>query len=250
MSFSPNYYIPDIYCGNFIFTTRLDLTEIDQDIFYKALNLFIESNNAFRLQCAKINGEYYQYFADYTHAALDYHGFRVPDGGAAMEEWTNGLEANSMLGMNQPMYYFSLFRYPDGGYGFLQSFHHILADYNSGVDLLEAVLGNYKLLSRGENPVIEITDYQDYMDHENSYLESSGFAEDKAYWLDKIKGYEEPVVYADHSDHTSMKVKRADCPISPELSALIAEFGSTHKASIFGLFMSALYVYYYNVQVV
>lgn len=121
-------------------------------------------------------------------------------------------------------------------YGLLVKLHHIIADAWT----LSLMGTQFNALLAGETPAAY--PYVDYLDRENSYMQSSRFAKDRTFFLEQFKECDE-VTYFSEKQSNTFRSARKTFVIDGGQAAEIIAYTKGSGASPFVLFMTVLAAY-------
>lgn len=207
-----------------------------------ALNLFIKRNDGIRLHFTERNGEVKQYFSDFIKVKIDFFDFSAgedPEG--EFSAWTMSVMEKPFILLNSNLFYFAIYKVSDGKTGFLGKFHHIIADGWSINILTDQVYQIYQQLSNGE----EVGDslhysYAEFVNHEQTYLNSERFTKNLTFWKEKFADIPEPLF---NTNSESINGARVSFPIENSISDKIQQFCANNKFSL-NTFFTALFLIY------
>ncbi|WP_444901304.1 condensation domain-containing protein [Microbulbifer sp. SSSA007] len=138
------------------------------------------------------------------------------------------LNADQLLGL-------SLFRTGEDEYIFLTKSHHIITDGISLSLLWAESLKNYLSLATGKgfNPRVEDTDFADYINFEEAYLDSERGQKARYYWLNMLSEEQEAVERASHQEIVSLSCDDVCDMIEGEDLVRIKEQANSANVSLF-----------------
>ncbi|MBO4815916.1 MAG: amino acid adenylation domain-containing protein [Clostridia bacterium] len=218
------------------------LEKVDFKNFEKAINLFIEKNDSFRLKFVIDNTEVKQYVEDYKY--FSFEKIRVTsekDVKKIEDEFSNYV----FDVLNSYLFKFVLYEFPDGHGGFVIVMHHLISDaWTSGLVISE-IINYYDALKNGEEiPNEKAPSYLEYIESEKEYKKTDKFNKDKAFWNGLFEEIPEVATIPSlNSSSNSCKAKRKQFIINKDLMDIIHEFCKTHKVSEFNFFMGVLSIY-------
>ncbi len=217
---------------------------IDYTLLKKALCMFVKENAAVRTRIGVKGTEPYQYVTEYKDFDIDLLDFSAR-GVEKLYEWDSMQTQASMPLLDSSLFYFALIRLSDEEGGFYAKFHHIVSDAISLVEFTNQVIDNYRLLLESSNPpAIMRSSYFDYINEEQSYLNSERFLSDQQYWLKRFCKLPEPtVIKQKKTNYFSTRAHRKAFVISEEQSSQIRNYCREQRLSVFSLFLSALAIY-------
>ena len=218
------------------------LEKVDFKNFEKAINLFIEKNDSFRLKFVIDNTEVKQYVEDYEY--ITFKKIKVSsekDVKKIEDEFSNYI----FDVLNSYLFKFVLYEFEDGHGGFIIVMHHLISDaWTSGLVISE-IINYYELFKNNEEISLEKSpSYIDYIESEKEYIHSEKFNKDKEFWNQLFETVPQVAsIPSLNSNSNSPKAKRKQFIINKKLMNLVNEFCKTHKVSEFNFFMGILSIY-------
>ncbi|WP_179867010.1 non-ribosomal peptide synthetase [Bacillus pseudomycoides] len=229
-------------CGSLIVKGNLDLTVLEH-----AINLFIQKNDALRLNILEENGEPYQYVRPYQKEQLEYHDFSSgQDSEENCQKWMKYKSHQVTKPEDYPLYYFGLFKISEEKKGYYFQIHHIIGDGWSTTQMTNQIWDYYSTLLNGEgvNPDVEFS-FIDSIDAERKYLESARYIKDKKYWLDEFS-FESAMDISFPSLVDETAGKRTTFLLNAEQSNNIRDYVKETNCSLNTFFMSVFMIYMYQ----
>lgn len=126
-------------------------------------------------------------------------------------------------------------------YGLLVKMHHIIGDAWT----LSLLGTQFNKLMNGEN--VEAYSYTNYVESENSYIQSRRYERDKAFFLEQFKKCEE-VTYLSEKQTDSLNACRKTFVVDKNKANQINDYAHQHGTSAFMMFTAALSVYMNRVK--
>ena len=154
--------------------------KIDFKLFSKAVNIFLEKSDAFRLKIILDNGEPKQFVEAFS--PLSFNILEVSSD-RDVEKIAKKMADTPFSILNSQLFKFELFRYPDGHGGIILLVHHIVSDAWSCGLFISEIISIYDSLLDGSYEDLAANSYIDYIESEKEYLSSPKFEKDKAFWL-------------------------------------------------------------------
>lgn len=230
--------------GNFYIHEKVNFVKLE-----KALNLFVEKNDGIRLRLCIEDGTPKQYVEEYHPFTISLYDFSSrKDNDFDKHSKKMVLTPFSLLDSN--LFRFSLFRFSDGTGGFTVIFHHIVSDAWTLSLFVNEVMEIYTALMNNET--LDSTMYPSYLDYlvsEQTYLTSSRFQKDAAFWQDLYSFEPELASVNLPSKKTdSTKAKRNGYLLSSKLYQQIQFFCAKEHVSVYGFFMSIFFIYLYKIS--
>lgn len=216
---------------------------IDFDKFSLAINILIRDNDAFRIRLLiDSNGDVKQYFADYTESTFVIHDILNYDELATLETRMATTPFNII---ENDLYNFQLFKFPDGKGGFVLSTSHLIVDACTASLIASKVTNIYSSLIKGEEPCEAPTSYINYINSEKEYLNGTKFEKDKEYWDSQFWTSPEFGIIPSlkESNSQSSAASRQSFLIDSFTVEEINTFCKNNKLSLFNFFMGVYAIY-------
>ena len=146
------------------------------------------------------------------------------------------------------LFSFKTFTFPDGHGGFVITAHHLISDAWTAGLVVNEIMDYYEKIINSQIIDNQNPSYLDYITSEQEYLNSEKFNKDKEFWNEIFKTVPEvatiPSINVENSNSSlSCKAKRKQFVIPKETMNLINEFCKQNKASAFNFFMAVLAIY-------
>ena len=146
------------------------------------------------------------------------------------------------------LFSFKTFTFPDGHGGFVITAHHLISDAWTAGLVVNEIMDYYEKIINSQIIDNKNPSYLDYITSEQEYLNSEKFNKDKEFWNEIFKTVPEvatiPSINVENSNSSlSCKAKRKQFVIPKETMNLINEFCKQNKASAFNFFMAVLAIY-------
>lgn len=227
-------------CGTFYSAEKLDF-----DLLKKSLNVFLQSNDSFKIQLTQKNNEIKQYFCNLQDIDFDIVNIANKEEQTALEEKI----ASGVFDMlNSLLFKIVLFRYPDGHGGFVINSHHIISDsWTNGIVANDVAL-IYAKLKKGEvYEKDESLSYKTYLKAEANYQSSTKFEKDKTYWESVFQTVPEvasiPSTKETVRGAESLEACRVLLPLDNGLLVNIRTYCEKNKVSLYNFFMAIFALY-------
>ena len=186
-----------IYVQQFDFVLHEDL---ETEFFWRAWSHILERHTI--LRSSFVTGPEGPIQRVHAHVQLPYQELDLRD---LTPEEQNGrietyLKEDRRRGFTfeiAPLIRLSLFRLADAEYRFIRTFHHLLTDGWTSIELFKEVFAYYEALRLGqEAQLAPAYPFRSYVD----WLRTQDFAGAQIYWQNSLKGFREPTqVYADRN---------------------------------------------------
>lgn len=223
--------------------TATILEKVDFKKFEKAINLFIEKNDSFRLKFTIDNGEVKQYVEDFSFISFEKI---LVSSDKDVKKIEKELSTFVFDTLDSFLFKFKFFEFPDGHGGFVITMHHLISDaWTSGIVISE-IINLYDALINGELISPEkAPSYIDYIISEKEYKDSEKYLKDKAFWNSLFETVPEAGTIPSKSTNSllSSSAKRKQFILNKEMLSLIKDFCKSNKISEFNFFMGVLALY-------
>ena len=146
------------------------------------------------------------------------------------------------------LFSFKTFTFPDGHGGFVITAHHLISDAWTAGLVVNEIMDYYEKIINSQIIDNQNPSYLDYITSEQEYLNSEKFNKDKEFWNEIFKTVPEVATISsinveNSNSSLSCKAKRKQFVIPKETMNLINEFCKQNKASAFNFFMAVLAIY-------
>ena len=219
--------------------------KVDFDKFSKAINIFVENTDSFRIKLFMDNTYVKQYISDYIPFELEIINVSSDEDVKNIEKQIASIPFNLM---EKLLFTFKLFKFPDGHGGFVVNAHHIISDsWTLGI-VVNRIINIYSCLLNNENiNNLNNFSYIDYINSEQNYLKSDKYIKDKEYWDNIYSTIPEiatiPSCNKDTSKSISIAANRELININNEQLININTFCVQNKVSIYNFFMAVFSIY-------
>lgn len=218
---------------------------VDFDALTKAINLFVKKNDSFRLKFILKDGIAMQYVDDFTEFNIDIISVQTDKDVKSIEREMCDTPFNTL---DNFLFDFKLFKFPDGHGGFIINAHHLISDAWTAGLVVNEIMDYYESIIKNEKISDELNpSYIEYINSEKEYLNSEKFKKDKTFWDEIFETIPEiatiPSINQENSKEIDCSSKRKLFTIPKETMALINEFCKKRKASAFNFFMGILSIY-------
>lgn len=240
------WYTQEFYRGTSIENivgTVIIPEKVDFAVLEKAINIFVEKNDSFRLRFIMNNQKIEQYVDSYSNFSVE-----VID--VSSENDLKKVETNIVSSVfdvfSSYLFVFKLIKFPDGHGGFIICMHHLITDaWSSGLGASEIVKIYLRLLNKENIKDISYPSYIEYIQSEKQYLESERYNKDKEFWNNLFESIPDVATIPGSKMETSKGInsKREEFCLAKEKLTKISEFCKTHKISAFNFFMAIYSLY-------
>lgn len=217
-----------------------------------AINKFVENNDSYRIRLAMSGTIVMQYISKYSAFNIDVVNVESEE---ELENVAKEFSYHSFNLLDNQLFEFKLFKFPDGHGGFIFNTHHIISDsWTTGITINEIISIYYKLLNGENEQSIEKKElsYIDYVQSEKEYINSLKFQKDKEYWNELYKTIPEnvtiPSINIDNTKNDTIEAKRIELPVESNLLSKMNDYCSANKVSLFNFIMSIYSIYISSVS--
>ena len=218
---------------------------VDFSMLERAINIFVEKNDSFRLKFILENQQVKQYVDSYSV-------FPVETINVSSEEDLKNVEesiASSVFDVfSSYLFVFKLIKFPDGHGGFIICMHHLITDaWSAGLGASEIIRIYTRLLNNDSLDDIFYPSYVDYINSEAKYLSSEKYNKDKEFWNSMFNLIPEvatiPSLNTTCNNELLSIANRAQFTLSKDLIDKITVFCKNNGFSAFNFFMAIFSIY-------
>ena len=223
--------------------TVLIKEKINYDLLNKAINLFVENNDAFRLHIVlDSNGNPKQYVTDFLPLNLEVISLKDINKLHSLEQKMIEYPFNII---DSNLYDLKVFSFPDKTGGFIVKAHHLICDACTAGLIASKIVGIYSSLLKNDIESIPSFSYIDYVNSEREYLKSDKFVVDKEFWDSQFTTVEDfgiiPTLNSTVQNVPS--ARRETFIVDKEFTTQINDFCKINKISIFNFLMAVYSIY-------
>lgn len=219
--------------------------KVNFSVLEKAINIFVERSDSFRLKFIVNGNNVQQYIAKYEAFTLETVNVSSEEDLKAEEKKVATTPFNIT---NSFLYLFKLIKFPDDHGGFIINMHHLISDaWSAGLGGSEIIKIYTRLLKNEDTYDISYPSYIDYINSEQEYLNSDRFNKDKAFWNDMFVTVPEIASIPSQDYFTRNNLagasNRKQFTIPQDLIATINDFCRNTNVSMFNFFMAVFSIY-------
>lgn len=220
------------------------LEKLNLKALQKAINLFVEKNDSFRLKFILKDDNVFQYLSSFSEFEIENILVKTNHDVKKLE---NQMSNTVFEVLDNLLFSFKTFTFPDGHGGYILTAHHLIYDAWTASLVGTEIINFYEKIINAESlDDISNPSYIDYIVSEQEYLKSEKFKKDKEFWNGIFNSIPEiatiPSVNC-NSQELSCESKRKQFIIPEETISLINKFCKENKASIFNFFMAVFSLY-------
>lgn len=221
------------------------LEKLNLKALQKAINLFVKSNDSFRLKFTVKDDKPLQYLSSFSEFEIENVMVNTDED---IKDIENKMSNTPFEVLDNLLFSFKTFTFPDGHGGFVITAHHLISDAWTAGLVVNEIMDYYEKIINSQIIDNQNPSYLDYITSEQEYLNSEKFNKDKEFWNEIFKTIPEvatiPSINVENSNSSlSCKAKRKQFVIPKETMSLINEFCKQNKASAFNFFMAVLAIY-------
>lgn len=221
------------------------LEKLNLKALQKAINLFVKSNDSFRLKFTVKDDKPLQYLSSFSEFEIENVMVNTDE---EIKDIENEMSNTPFEVLDNLLFSFKTFTFPDGHGGFVITAHHLISDAWTAGLVVNEIMDYYEKIINSQIIDNQNPSYLDYITSEQEYLNSEKFNKDKEFWNEIFKTVPEvatiPSINVENSNSSlSCKAKRKQFVIPKETMNLINEFCKQNKASAFNFFMAVLAIY-------
>jgi len=225
-------------CGNLIIREKVDFEK-----FKKAINLFVKTNQSFRLKFFVEDSIPKQYVSEFTEFEMEEFDVASEDDLLILQKETAS-EVFDVI--DSLLFKFKIVKLPDGSGGFIVNAHHLISDAATFAIIATEIVKIYSVLINNTEFEYNTNLYTDYIKSEQEYLQSEKFKKDEAYWNELYKEVPEVATVPsllNKNETSSNDSLREDFIIPEELFAKINTVCKENRISSYNLFMAIYAIY-------
>ena len=220
------------------------LDKLNLKALQKAINLFVQKNDSFRLKFTMKDDKVLQYLSSFSEFEIENVLVKTNQDVKKLE---NQMANNVFEVLDNLLFSFKTFTFPDGHGGYILTAHHLIYDAWTASLVGTEIINYYEKIINSESlDDISNPSYIDYIISEQEYLKSEKFKKDKEFWNGIFNTIPEiatiPSINSNSQD-LSCKSKRKQFVIPKETINLINKFCKENKASVFNFFMAVFSLY-------
>ena len=234
--YCPNISLNNI-CGNIKIKDKVNFTLLE-----KALNIYIQKNEAIRFQFCMVAGTPKQYVCEYKPFSIDLVDLANED---ALSILNHKIVQTPFTLLDSALYHFTLFRYPDGTGGLNVNFHHLVADAWTMSLFISETMSIYSQLVSNEDVDVSLNpSYLDTIVNETTYLNSDKFEKDSEFWKSEFMFEPKSSSISNFKIiDTETKAFRKTFHLNSDLYESIQGFCKDWNCSIYTFFMVVYSIY-------
>lgn len=221
--------------GTVIVPNKVDFTLLE-----KAINIFVQKSDSFRLRFIAQSANVQQYFEEYKPFSVELISVSSEKDLKALE---NSVASTVFDVQNSLLFTFIMVKFPDDHGGFIVNMHHLISDaWSAGLGGSE-IIRIYSMLLKNENiDNISYPSFAEHIDSEIEYMNSDKYIKDRTFWQDTFKTIPEiatiPSTNPPHGESVKFKANRKQFTMPKELIEEISNFCRNNQCSIFNFFMA------------
>lgn len=215
---------------------------VDFDALNKALNLYVEKNDALQLRFCLKDGSPKQYLEDYSFINFNIISVNSLE---EMKNYTKEMVNKPFNIINSRLFDFNMFKFPDGHGGFNANFHHLISDAWTMSLYISQVIEYYSCIVGNKEINLEPhSSYIDFISSEKNYLTSKRFQKDKEFWNNLFDS--EPIfsrISKNTTDELDTSSRRLSFTLNSNLYNQINLICKKYNCSIYTFFMAIYSIY-------
>ena len=162
-------------CGTVFIDEKVDFIALE-----KAMNLFVEKNDSFRIKVTENGNKIQQYVSDFEPFKIDIENVKDEK---EIKELETKVVSTPFSMLDKLLFKFAIFKLENGQGGFIVNAHHLISDaWTAGLVVNEIMDFYAELIKVKPQEEVEKPSYIDYINSEKEYINSERFKKDKEYW--------------------------------------------------------------------
>jgi amino acid adenylation domain-containing protein len=236
-------FFPGTSIGNVAGTLKIK-DKVDYDLLEKAINIFVDKNDAMRIRVIEEKGSPKQYIHDYSYFKIEFLDFSKCDI-SEFYNWNDKQAQKPFNVIDSTLYYFAIIKISEEVGAFYASTHHLISDAWTMGLLASQVVENYQCLKNDKKiSNVKKPSYLDFLIDQDEFRYSNKFVKCREFWSKK---YNEDFQIAHlkpiSKGNRSTKAERRAVLLDSDLNASIYKYCKEHKLSVFALFMTIFSIY-------
>ena len=218
--------------------------DVDLNILNKAINVFVENNDSFKLRFHQNGANLLQYFT--KDEEINFERLDIKEENE-IEIFAKKIVAIKFNLFDSRVFDFKLFKLSSGFGGFIVNVHHIISDAATlsfvGTEIVEI----YSKLLKNEIIPKKNYSYIDYINFEKDYINSPRFEKDKAYWNENLLPLPEVASVPSINQNNKVndfKANRIEYIFDNILISKIKDFCTKNNISVFNFLMGIYSIYF------
>lgn len=218
--------------------------DVDLNILNKAINVFVENNDSFKLRFHQNGANLLQYFTNDEEINFERLDIKEEN---EIEIFAKKIVAIKFNLFDSRVFDFKLFKLSSGFGGFIVNVHHIISDAATlsfvGTEIVEI----YSKLLKNEIIPKKNYSYIDYINFEKDYINSPKFEKDKAYWNENLLPLPEVASVPSINQNNKVndfKANRIEYIFDNILISKIKDFCTKNNISVFNFLMGIYSIYF------
>ena len=218
--------------------------DVDLNILNKAINVFVENNDSFKLRFHQNGANLLQYFT--KDEEINFERLDIKEENE-IEIFAKKIVAIKFNLFDSRVFDFKLFKLSSGFGGFIVNVHHIISDAATlsfvGTEIVEI----YSKLLKNEIIPKKNYSYIDYINFEKDYINSPKFEKDKAYWNENLLPLPEVASVPSINQNNKVndfKANRIEYIFDNILISKIKDFCTKNNISVFNFLMGIYSIYF------
>ncbi len=219
--------------------------KVNFDILTKAINIFIEKNDAMRICFELKDGKPLQYVSEYTYQEFPLYLLHTKKELPILEKSFTKTNFNIF---NSCLYNFRLIKLKNGQGGFNITIHHLISDAWSMSLVANQIVDIYSNLLKNEKFDIEKKpSYLEYIENEEKYFSSSKCENDRKFWEDNFDTCPSLVSLCPKNTTSSSPIATRKI-FSLNNSKKIMEFCKKNNISVFTFLITIYSIYLHRIS--
>ena len=177
---------PGTSIGNVAATLKIK-EDINYDLLEKAINIFVEKNDAMRIRVIEEKGIPKQYIHNYSYFKIDFLDFSNCDI-SEFYKWNEERVQKPLKVIDSTLYYFAIIKLGKDVGAFYANTHHLISDAWTMNLIASQVVENYESLKNNRKILsAKKPSYLDYVLSEEEYKFSGKKDKSKEFWDKKFE---------------------------------------------------------------
>ena len=236
-------FFPGTSIGNVAATLKIK-ERIDYDLLEKAINIFVEKNDAMRMRVIEERGVPKQYVHNYSYFKIDFFDFSNCDI-SEFYKWNEEQVQIPFKIIDSTLYYFAIIKLGEEIGSIYSNTHHLISDAWTMNLIGGQILENYQCLKNNQKiSSVKKPSYIDFLIDQDEFKYSNKFVKCKEFWNNKYgEDFKITHLKPTSKGNCSTKAERKTVLLDSELTTNIYKYCKEQNLSVFSLFMTIFSIY-------
>ncbi len=217
--------------------------KVNFNLLEKAINIYVQKNEAIRTQITTNNQEVKQYIKDYSYFSIPLVLLNTKDD---LNTFNKEIVKPIFSVIDSNLFRFTLIKFKDGSGGLNVTFHHLIADAWTMSLFIDEVMELYKNLLDKDTISYDLNPtYLDYIQSEENYIKSERYKKDANFWEETYSKEPEfaPIMNYSKNSPKTVEASRKTFTLNSTLYSKLLSYCKNKNLSIYTFLMSIYSIY-------